>query len=200
MNIWCWFNSNSAVIQGIAALSSVALAAVTICVLVITWKAIKRQAIAAEEQAGAARALTQVAKDQTKAAIDAAESARKQSDLLSSQIEQSSAPLLVAEPDDRPNMKNYKLVNRGPGVAFKISYWKGELDLKNHGPVEAFSVQPSTLGSGNSSYLQIPPGWDVITVQYKGVDRYMRWTVVYRDIRKSQEHIVQRGLQEIYLS
>lgn len=105
MNVWCWFDSNSAVIQGIAALSSVVLAAVTICVLVVTWKAIKRQAIAAEEQANAARALTQVAKDQTKAEIDAADSARKQSDLLSSQIEQSSAPLLVAEPDNGQDLK-----------------------------------------------------------------------------------------------
>ena len=200
MNVWCWFDSNSAVIQGIAALSSVALAAVTISVLVVTWKAIKRQAIAAEEQAKAARALTQVAKDQTKAAIDAADSARKQSDLLSSQIEQSSAPLLVVEPDERQGWKNCKLVNRGPGVAFKIFYWNGELELKNQGPVSVFPVRPSTLGPGNFAYLQIPHAWEVITIQYKGVDRNMRWTVYYLEGQKPQEHVVQSGLQEFNLS
>ena len=201
MNIWCWLNSNSSSIQSVAALSSTALALITICVLIVTWIAIKRQADAAEAQAEAARLLTQVARDQTKAAIDAAESARRQSELLSSQIEQSVAPLLVAEPDDRPNFKNYKLVNRGPGVAFKILYWKGGLELKDQGEgVPIFPVQPSTLGAGNSAYLQIPPGWEVFTVRYKGIDRGERWTVVYLDPRRPQEHVVRKGLQEIYLS
>ena len=85
-------------------------------------------------------------------------------------------------------------------MAFKILYWNGELDLKNQGAVQVFPVQPSTLGSGNFAYLPIPPAWEVITVQYKGVDRYMRWTIVYRDPRMSQEHVVSRGLQEFYLS
>jgi hypothetical protein len=163
--------------------------------------AIKRQALAAEEQAEAARALTQVAKDQTKAATDAAESARKQSDLLSSQIEQSIAPLLVAEPDDRPYMKNYKLVNRGPGVAFQIFYWKGGIEMKVPGQsIQIFPVQPSTLGSGNYAYLPIPPAWEVFTVRYKGLDREERWTIVYSDPNKGQEHIVSKGLKKFYLA
>jgi hypothetical protein len=93
MRFWCWLSSNSAALQSIAALGSVALAAITILVLIATWRAIKRQAAAAEEQTEAARALTRVATEQTKAAIDAAESARKQSDLLSSQIEQATATI-----------------------------------------------------------------------------------------------------------
>lgn len=201
MNLWHWLEFYSAAVQSIAAALSIVLASVTIYVLILTWKAIKRQADAAEQQSEAARALTKAAEDQTKSAKDAAQSARKQSDLLSAQIEQSMAPLLVAEPDDRPGFKDYKLVNRGPGVAFQIFYWKGGLDEKNQGkPLPILPVQPSTLGSGNSTYIPIPPAWDVFTVRYKGVDREERWTVAYRDPNKSQEHVVKRGPQVFYLS
>jgi hypothetical protein len=201
MNFWSWISRNSAGMQSIAALLSTALAAITIWVLIITLRAIRRQAAAAEEQTEAARALTQVATEQTKAAIDAAASARKQSDLLSSQIEQSTAPLLVAEPDDRAGMKNYKLVNRGPGVAFQIFYWNGGLDVKNQGKgFQMYPVQPSTLGSGNYAYLPVPSGWEVITVRYKGIDREERWTIVHRDPIRPQEHVVKKGLTEFYLS
>jgi hypothetical protein len=201
MRLWCWLLTNSAAIQGIAALVSMALTLITILVLVVTWKAIKRQALAAEEQAAAARALTTVAEEQTKAAVDAAESARKQSELLSSQLEQSTAPLLVAEPDDRNGMKNVRLVNRGPGVAFKIYYFNGPMELLQPGAtVRVLNVQPSTLGPGNSVYLPIPPGWDVTTVVYKGTDRMERFTIIYGDRNKPQEHVVTKGLQRIYLS
>jgi len=201
MTFWSWLNSNSAALQSIAALLGTALAAITIWVLLITWRAIKRQAAAAEGQTEAARALTRVAEEQTKAAIDAAESARKQSDLLSSQIEQSTAPLLVAEPDDRQGLKNYKLVNRGAGVAFQIFFWKGSLDLKDQaGGISIVPVQPSTLGPGNWTYIAAPPAWDVITVRYKGIDREERWTIVYRDYTKPQQHVVKKGLKEFYLS
>lgn len=193
MDIWCWLSSNSATVQAMAAALSVVLAAVTIIVLFVTWRSVK-------DQATAARALTDVAKEQKQAAVDAAESARKQSELLSSQIEQSIAPLLVAEPDDRPEWKNCKLVNRGPGVAFKIFYWRGGFELKNTNGLPINPVQPSTLGPGNFVYLPIPPAWDVFTVAYKGVDRQWRWTIVYRDPAKPQEHVVSKGLQEFYLS
>jgi hypothetical protein len=129
MRFWNWLLTNSAAIQGAAALVGVALTAITIIVLVVTWKAIMRQAKAAEEQTIAARAATAVAEEQKKAAVDAAESARKQSELLLSQLEQSSAPLLVAEPDDRNGMKNVRLFNRGSGTAFKIYYFNGHMDL-----------------------------------------------------------------------
>jgi len=201
MNLWYWLVADSAAIQGIAALASIALTIVTIYVLLVTWKAIRRQAVAAEDQAEAARAMTAVAKEQTKAAIDAAESARKQGNLLSLQLEQSMAPLLVAEPDDRNGMNNVRLVNRGPGVAFKICYFSGHVtQLKPEAPLSIESVQPSTLGSGNSVYLPIPPGWEVTTVVYKGTDGMDRFTIIYRDKRMPQEHIVTKGLQKIYLS
>lgn len=199
-NLWCWLTSNSGPLQSISALLSVGLAFVTIVVLVITWRAIKRQAKAAEEQAIAARALTEVATEQTKAAVDAARSAEKQSNLLSAQIEQSTAPLLVSEPDDRSGFKNYKLVNRGPGVAFQLFYWQGGLDVRSSEGFPAFFISPSTLAPGNYVYLPIPPAWEVFTVRYKGVDRGERWTIVYRDPTKPQEHVVRKGLQEFYLA
>ena len=158
MRFWSWLLTNSAAIQGVAALVSALLTVITIIVLIVTWKAIRRQASAAEEQAAAARAATAVAEIQKKAAIDAAESARKQSELLSYQLELSTAPLLVAEPDDRDGMKNVKLFNRGSGVAFKIRYFNGHMDSLQAGTsVQIMPVQPSTLGSSNFVYLPIPP-------------------------------------------
>jgi type II secretory pathway pseudopilin PulG len=181
-----WLARNSAALQSIATICGVVLAAITILVLVATWKAIRRQAEAAEDQAAAARAQTQAAKD-------AAESARKQSDLLLAQIEQSTAPLLVAEPDDRDGFRNCKLVNRGAGVAFQIFYWQGDLDAPKDGRTVSHSVRPSTLGAGNFVYLPIPPAWPVFTVRYKGVDREERWTVVYQDPVKDQHHWVRKA-------
>jgi hypothetical protein len=202
MNFWCWLNSYSAAVQSIAALCSALLALFTILVLIVTWKSIKRQAAAAVDQAEAARALTKVAKEQTRAAVDTAESARRQSELLLSQIEQNTAPLLVAEPDDRygVNLRNGKLVNRGPGVAFQIFFWQGGLDAREQGSIPITNVEPSTLGPGNFAELRVPFDWEVFTVRYKGVDREERWTVVYRDPGKGQDHWVKKGLQIISLT
>ena len=201
MSFWHLFETNSGPIQSIAALFSIALTVVTIFVLFVTWRAIKRQATAAEEQADAARALTQVAKDQTVAAFEAAKFAQRQSELLSSQIEQNTAPLLVAELDEELASVAYNLVNIGPGVAFQIFFWVGTLDMKNQG--QQYSIQfiePSTLGPGNRARLPMPPRWEVITVRYKGLDREERWTIIYNDPLRPQEHVVKKGLQEFYLS
>jgi hypothetical protein len=192
MNLWCWLNSNSAAVQSIAAMVSTVLALVTVFVLISTRTSIKKQA-------EAARALTEVAQDQTKVANNAAESARKQSELLSSQIEQSVAPLLVAEPEDRsplpysipkywPDTHN-KLVNRGSGVAFQILYWEGGLEVMNQGSFPITQVQPSTLGPGNSAYLQISPVWEAFTVMYKCIrvsiaSRVGPWFTVIRTSHK----------------
>jgi hypothetical protein len=197
---WHWLNSNASQLQSAAALSGIVLTLVSILVLFVTWRAIKRQAIASELQADAARALTRVATEQTKAALDAAESSRRQADLLARQYELSTAPLLVSEPDDRPNMKNCKIVNRGQGVAFQVFYWQGPLSQKDEGPVQIFPVQPSTLAPGAFAYLPIPPGWELWTIRYKGSDRQERWTIMYRDSNRSQEHVVREGLQEVYLA
>ncbi|MGA3160290.1 MAG: hypothetical protein ABSC77_03660 [Terracidiphilus sp.] len=201
MGFWGWLDFNSGAVQSIASLFSIALAAITIGVLFITWRAIKRHATAAEAHAEAARALTQVAKDQTAAAFETAKLAQKQVELLSSQIEQSTAPLLVAERDDTMAFPTYDLVNRGPGVAFQIFFWVGKLDLKNSG--QQFSIQfiePSTLGPGSRAHLPMPPQWEVITVRYKGIDRLERWTIIYNDPLMPQEHVMSKGLQEFYLS
>jgi hypothetical protein len=200
MNAWCWLNTNSGALQSLVAILGAVLTVITIFVLLVTWRAIKRQAIASELQADAARALILVADEQTKASKDAAASAKTQCDLLSSQLELSTAPLLVAEPDDRANMKNYKLVNRGQGMAFQVYYWHGGLAKKDQGAVPIKTVQPSTLAPGASVYVPIPPGWDSWTVRYKGIDRQERWTIVYRDESKGQEHVMRRGPQEVYLA
>lgn len=106
-------------------------------------------------------------------------------------------PLLVVEPDDRPGYKGCKLVNRGQGVAFQILYWNGELNVRDQGP-PIFFVQPSTMGPGNSAYLPIPLAWKAFTVMYKGLDRAERWTIVYLDPQKPQDHVVRKGLEEFY--
>lgn len=212
-----------------------ALAFINLVVLWLTWRATRRQAKASELQATAARALIQVAEEQTKAARDAAlsaqhqaesselqakaaralidvateqttatkdaaVSAQRQCELLSSQMEQATAPLIVAEPDDRLNMSNFKVINQGKGVAFQVFYWQGGLEVKDSQGFRIYPVQPSTMAPGVSAYLPIPPAWEVFTVRYKGIDREERWTVVYRDSRKSQQHIVRHRGQELYLS
>jgi hypothetical protein len=200
MNIWNWLNANSGTLQGLFAAVSGVLTAVTIVVLAVTWRAIERQAIASELQADAARALTRVAEEQTKAATDAAESSKRQADLLARQYELSTAPLLVGEPDDRSNMKNCKIVNRGQGVAFQVFYWQGGLGKKDQGSVQIYPVQPSTLAPGAFVYLPVSPAWESWTVRYKGSDRQERWTIIYRAPAKLQEHVIRQGLQEIYLA
>jgi len=195
MNIVGWMNSNAGALQSIAAIVSVVLSIVTIGVLIVTWRAIR-------EQAEAARELTKVARQQTKAAVDSAEAAQKQSALLSDQMEQATSPLLVCEPDDRDGYKCMKLVNRGQGVAFQAFYWKGGFDEKEKQStgLPIIPIQPSTLGTGNSTYLPVPPAWDVITVRYKGISRQERWTLYYKDPKTPQQHIVQRGFQQVSLS
>ncbi len=203
MNAWCWLNANSGALQSLFAILGAILTVASILVLTVTWRAIKRQARASELQADAARALTQVAEEQTRAAKDAATSAKTQCDLLSSQLELSTAPLLVAEPDDRPNMRNYKLVNRGQGMAFQVCYWKGMRDEKPEQVGLVTPTQPSTLAPGIPVYVPIPPGWSFWTAQYKGIDGQERWTVIYRDVNNGhfrQEHFMRRGPEEIHLA
>ncbi len=203
MNAWNWLNANTGALQGLFAIIAMLLTLASIFVLTVTWRAIKRQALASELQADAARALTQVAEEQTKAAKDAATAAKTQCDLLSGQLELGVAPMLVAEPDDRPNMKNFKLVNRGQGMAFQVCYWQGEREAKGQGKAQSTPTQPSTLAPGIPSYVPIPPGWPTWTAQYKGIDGQERWTVIYRDKNNDnfrQEHFIRRGQQEIHLA
>jgi hypothetical protein len=191
--VWCWLNANSEALGSISAV-------LTILVLSVTWFAIKRQATASELQADAARALTKAAVEQTNAARDAAESTRRQADLLSSQLELSTAPLLVVEPDDRPMGSGQRIVNRGPGLAFQVHYWRGGIELTGTGTVRnILPVEPSTLAPDRCVYVSIPEDWDSLTVQYKGVDLQDRWTLFYRDSNKGQVHVMRKGGREVYL-
>jgi hypothetical protein len=192
-NIWCWLNANSDALGSVSAV-------LTILVLSVTWFAIKRQATASELQADAARALTQAAIEQTNAARDAAESARRQTDLLSSQLEISTAPLLVVEPDDRPMGSAQRIVNRGTGPAFQVRYWRG--GIHSVGPNAAgtiLAVEPSTLAAGRCVYVPIPMDWDSWTIQYKGMDIQERWTLFFRDSSRGQVHVTRKHGQVTYL-
>jgi len=192
-NVWCWLNANSDALGSVSAV-------LTILVLSVTWFAIKRQATASELQADAARALTKAALEQTSAARDAAESTKRQADLLSSQLELSTAPLLVVEPDDRPTGFGKRIVNRGPGPAFQVHYWRGGIEPTGSGTVRnILAVEPSTLAPGSCVYVSIPGDWESWTVQYKGVDLRERWTLFYRDPSKGQVHVMRKGGRETYM-
>jgi len=196
MHLWRWLNQNSGALQSIAAFLIAVLTIITIRVLWATWGAIKQQATAAD-------ALTKVADAQTKAAENAAKSAQRQAELLASQIELDTAPLLVAEPDlgqAIPAYRNYKIVNRGQGVAFQVYFWAGELEAKNAMGISITAVQPSTLAPNASTSVAIKDQWEAWTIRYKGIDRCERWTIVHKDPVKGQQHVVQKGLQEVYLA
>ena len=105
MNFWQWMNANSGALQSIAGILAAVLTAVTIGVLIVTWKAIK-------VQSDAARALTQTAERQNR--------------LVADQLELSTAPLLVFEACEGPAGKDWKVVNRGLGVTFQVQCWQGD--------------------------------------------------------------------------
>lgn len=197
MHLWGWLGDNSEALVALFAIVSAVLTAVTIGVLIGTW-------IAIHQQANEARALTRVALEQTKAAENAASAAKQQAELLESQLEINTAPLIVAEPINEPiiQYRRYKLFNRGAGTAFQVLYWQGGLEARNQnqGQIPIVPIQPSTIAPNLSVPVNIPVGWECFTVRYKGIDRQERWTVVYADAGKPQQHIVRKGLQEIYIA
>ena len=202
MRIWTWLQCNSALLQSIAAPLGVALTLITIWVLFLTWRAIKRQAIASEMQAQAARALTRVAEEQTKATQASAAAANMQTRLIADQLELATAPLLVFEPDDKPGGLQLKLVNRGLGVAFQIQYWQGGFEFFHPRPGTGYAfklLNPSTLAPGMFVYFDIPPLWPSWTFKYKGVDDQERATKMSRDNLGGQQYIIRRNGKEVTL-
>jgi hypothetical protein len=205
-NIWDWFacSSNSTALQAVGTLLSVLVGVVTVGVLIVTWKAIKRQAEAAEEQEKASRALIEAAMQQTIATIEAAAAAKEQSRLLALQYEQGMAPLIVGRlgiggPGNKWTMLELK--NVGAGTAFGVVVIKGKVELgvanKTYPTVE---FSPSTLGSGEGGSVPLDTTIDgFMTVQYRGADRIERHTIVSNQNGFRQEHWVQRGLQFIGL-
>lgn len=195
MNVWIWFSTNAEAVQSIAALLTMVLSAITIGVLIATWKAIK-------VQAEAARALTLVAVEQTNAAKAAAKSSEIQARLAADQLELTTAPLLVFEPDDRPVRFGVKLANRGLGVAFQVEYWQGGFEHLHPRPLQSYSpytLDPSTLAPGMSVYLSIPEVWPSWTVKYRGIDDLARATTMRRGNLGGQHYIIRRGGKEITL-
>lgn len=202
MELWVWLQRNSASLQSIAALAGAVLTLVTIWVLVITWRSIERQAVASELQAGAARALMRVAEEQTKAAQASASAANMQTRLFADQLELSTAPLLVFEPDARVNNNQWRLVNRGKGIAFQVHLWQGGFEHFHPRPGTGYSYQiltPSTLAPGEFVYVDIPALWKTWTLKYRGVDDQTRATKMNRDNQGGQHYIIRRGGREITL-
>lgn len=181
MDFWVWLKSNSVELQSLVALVGTFLSIITIIVLSITWNAIKRQA-------DAARALQHAAVEQTAAAVDAAASAKRQAELLMSQLELSSAPLLVSE--SRPGPIKV-IVNRGQGVAFDVKYWEGDKDECK----TIWRPQITTLAPACESALRFNGYPEMWTISYKGIDGQERWTTSYNGYEKPQEHYVTRGGQ-----
>jgi hypothetical protein len=123
MRFWCWLTANSEALESFAALVGVTLSALTIIVLIVTWRAIKAQAdaakaltdvakkqtdlaeqqrvvseratLAAEKQAEAAIASSAVSEAQRKATEDAARAERVHSELTRHQILSQLRPVLV---------------------------------------------------------------------------------------------------------
>jgi hypothetical protein len=119
-------------------------------VLSITWRAINRQAVAAENQAEASRALIGAAEQQTKATAEAAAAAKEQRRLLALQYGQNLAPLIVARLVLKaPSHTLLKLKNVGIGAAFGVVVFTCKVDLSATNmtyPSTGFS--PFYLGSG----------------------------------------------------
>jgi hypothetical protein len=204
--VWPWLESapNSAALQAVTSVISVLVSAVTIYVLLITWRAVRRQALAAERQEEASRALIRVSEEQTKATINASAAAQEQSQLLSLQYEQSLAPLLVARLKLGGPGNAYQLLeikNVGPGTAFKLVVMPCKVEVGARGvtyPMQAFS--PTTLGSGESGEIYFnasPDGY--VSVGYRGSDGNDRYTIIRNKELFWQEHWVRRGVQFVEL-
>jgi hypothetical protein len=118
MDFWQWVTCNSAALQIIAALVGALLSLVTIGVLYVTWRAIKRQAKAAEKLTEATQQQIETSKAQASAAKEQVEVARRQ-------ITESLRPILTFS-----TVAIYKkgyVKNEGCGVALDVWYTYGTL-------------------------------------------------------------------------
>ena len=196
---WQWLSdrSNSAAVEAIGSLLSGAVGTLTIIVLLITWSAVKRQAIAAEGQTAASRALIEAAQQQTKATSEAAAAAEEQSKFLNLQYEQNMAPLIVV----RLTGGGLNLKNVGAGAAFGVVVMRGKVEP---GAVnisyELVEFSPSTLGTGEDAHAVFYPGEDgCMSIRYCGSDRIDRYTIMSSKTGFWQEHWIRQGIQFIRL-
>jgi hypothetical protein len=172
--------------------------------LIVTWKAIRRQAVAAEKQTEASRALIEAAQQQTIATNEAARAAKEQSKLLELQYEQDIAPLLVAKlRDSGPTLEFgvLKLTNVGAGSAFQVTVFIGKVDLQNlNKSYSAVEFSPSTLGPGDGGETIFRPDAEgFMSIRYRGADRIERYTIVSTKNGFWQEHWVRSGTKFICL-
>ncbi|HEX4019553.1 MAG TPA: hypothetical protein VHX63_00270 [Acidobacteriaceae bacterium] len=197
-DLWNWLYTNGTAVQALSSVLAVVVGIVTIIVLRITWKAINRQAAAAEEQTKASYALIKAAEEQTKATIETAAAAKEQGRLLALQYEQSLAPLIVArrvfgEPGNGLPMLELKNIGTGVAVDVEVIFYEVEIAATNM-IYPSIRFDPSTLGPGETNAIGLPTSSDgFLTIRYRGTDRLERFTVFHIIGTISQKHWVQQG-------
>lgn len=139
------------------AIIEIALQAVTILVLLITWSAIRRQADASEKQArasesqaSAADKLTKATEQQIKASEEQAKATREQVDVAKRQITESLRPILTFPTMPRTipatqamaSADVIKVQNTGVGTALDVWWSYGKFGTASS------VLQPKRVGSG----------------------------------------------------
>lgn len=121
MNLWQWLTANSIPLQSLFAAVGALLTVVTILVLVITWRAVKRQALASEK-------LIESTTYQISTSMDQAKAAREQVEVARRQITESLRPILLARIGLRDTNNKGEIIlhltvkNEGAGAALD-AWW-----------------------------------------------------------------------------
>lgn len=169
MHVWSWLNTNSGALQSLFAMVSALLTAVTICVLIVTWRAIKTQAAEARALTAVAKQQTEVARQQTEAITKQAQAAGesiaslKQSNLLAIQANELAlakmrsdmSPILVFDSlfDREANIQRDAIRNVGSGAARNI-----QMSLGGNTPddvTKQFIPSRTVLGASDAVSLGI---------------------------------------------
>jgi hypothetical protein len=177
------------VAHDVATWIQVTLSAVTIGVLIFTWRAANAQAKAARTQAEAAEklitvteaqrlsnekasaALIAVTDAQRRAAEDSVKAAKEQSAFIKAQLEESLRPILSFEEGAGVSSKLPCIIrNEGRGTALDLTWWYGRAD-----EVPRFDQMVSTNILGPEATAKITVNQDElrakwITIQYRATD------------------------------
>jgi len=165
---WQWLTTNSITLQGLFAAIGAVLTFVTIVVLVITWRAVKRQAIASEK-------LTEATERQIATSTEQAKAAREQVEVARRQITESLRPILVArlggtsEINTGEIVQQVKIKNEGAGVALDVWWTHGK---PNH---QAYSRRRIDVGI-------LPPGMKCTITVNKRKAIAEGFVIIYRSL------------------
>jgi hypothetical protein len=208
MNFWSWLNTNAGALQGLFAMVSALLTAVTIGVLIVTWKAIRTQAMEA-------RALTEVARRQTEVAIQQTEVIARQSEaalqsaaateaanriseeanrLTVEQIRVDLRPILIFDsifyPEQKMSRDAIKNVGRGPAKDVQISIGTAKDELP-----KGYISSRTLIGSGDAAFLSINQQMFAqtgMTIHYASLDGRRFVTSIYM-----RENAIKHDFEEL---